>query len=197
MRAVLATHNPGKIREMREILGELGVEVLTQTEAGADVEVEETGTTFAENAWLKAKAVMEQTGLPAIADDSGLVVDALDGAPGVYSARFGGPGLDDDGRTALLLERMEGREDRKCRYVCAICCCFPDGRVIRSEATCEGEVGHAPMGDGGFGYDPVFWLPDRNCTMAQISAEEKNGISHRGKALRAFRREWELNGADR
>ncbi len=191
MKVVLATHNPGKVREMREILDAFGAQVLTQTEAGADVEVEETGTTFAENAYLKAHAVMEATGLPAIADDSGLVVDALDGAPGVYSARFGGPDLDDDGRTALLLQRMEGKENRSCRYVCAICCCFPDGRVLRSEATCEGEVGFSLMGDGGFGYDPVFWLPERGCTMAQLTPEEKNAISHRGKALRAFEKEWE------
>jgi XTP/dITP diphosphohydrolase len=196
MTLVLATRNAHKIREMRQILSRMGIECVTQQELGCDLDVEETGTTFAENAYLKARAVMEATGLPAVADDSGLVVDALDGAPGVYSARFGGPELDDDGRTALLLERMEGREDRACRYVCAICCCFPDGRVLRSQATCEGEVGHTPMGDGGFGYDPVFWLPDRGCTMAQISAEEKNSISHRGKALRAFRKEWERNGAD-
>ena len=191
MKVVLASRNPGKIREMREILGSFGVEIITQAQAGADIEVEETGTTFAENAYLKAHTIMEATGLPAIADDSGLVVDALDGAPGVYSARFGGPGLDDDGRTALLLEKMAGRTDRTCRYVCAICCCFPDGRILRSEETCEGEVNHAPAGEGGFGYDPVFRLPEYDRTMAQITAEEKHAISHRGKALREFRKEWE------
>ena len=191
MRAVLASHNKKKMKEMREILAQLGVEVISQAEAGVDIEPEETGTTFEENARIKARAIMEATGLPAIADDSGLVVDALDGAPGVYSARYGGDGLDDDGRWKLLLKNMEGKEDRACRFVCVICCALPDGAEVMSRGTVEGQVAFGPEGDGGFGYDPVFYLPDRGCTMACLPAEEKNAISHRGNALRAFREEWE------
>ena len=191
MRAVLASHNKKKMKEMREILAQLGVEVISQAEAGVDIEPEETGTTFEENARIKARAIMEATGLPAIADDSGLVVDALDGAPGVYSARYGGDGLDDDGRWKLLLKNMEGKEDRACRFVCVICCALPDGAEVMSRGTVEGQVAFGPEGDGGFGYDPIFYLPDRGCTMACLPAEEKNAISHRGNALRAFREEWE------
>ena len=191
MRAVLASHNKKKMKEMREILAQLGVEVISQAEAGVDIEPEETGTTFEENARIKARAIMEATGLPAIADDSGLVVDALDGAPGVYSARYGGEGLDDDGRWKLLLKNMEGKEDRACRFVCVICCALPDGAEVMSRGTVEGQVAFGPEGDGGFGYDPVFYLPERGCTMACLPAEEKNAISHRGNALRAFREEWE------
>ena len=191
MRAVLASHNKKKMKEMREILAQLGVEVISQAEAGVDIEPEETGTTFEENARIKARAIMEATGLPAIADDSGLVVDALDGAPGVYSARYGGEGLDDDGRWKLLLKNMEGKEDRACRFVCVICCALPDGSEVMSRGTVEGQVAFGPEGDGGFGYDPIFYLPDRGCTMACLPAEEKNAISHRGNALRAFQEEWE------
>jgi len=191
MRAVLASHNKKKMKEMREILAQLGVEVISQAEAGVDIEPEETGTTFEENARIKARAIMEATGLPAIADDSGLVVDALDGAPGVYSARYGGEGLDDDGRWKLLLKNMEGKEDRACRFVCVICCALPDGAEVMSRGTVEGRVAFGPEGDGGFGYDPIFYLPERGCTMACLPAEEKNAISHRGNALRAFREEWE------
>ena len=191
MRAVLASHNKKKMKEMREILAQLGVEVISQAEAGVDIEPEETGTTFEENARIKARAIMEATGLPAIADDSGLVVDALDGAPGVYSARYGGEGLDDDDRWKLLLKNMEGKEDRACRFVCVICCALPDGAEVMSRGTVEGQVAFGPEGDGGFGYDPIFYLPERGCTMACLPAEEKNAISHRGNARRAFREEWE------
>ena len=191
MRAVLASHNKKKMKEMREILSRLGVEVISQAEAGVDLEPEETGTTFEENARIKARAIMEATGLPAIADDSGLVVDALDGAPGVYSARYGGEGLDDTDRWKLLLKNMEGKEDRACRFVCVICCALPDGTEVMSRGTVEGRVAFGPEGDGGFGYDPIFYLPERGCTMACLPAEEKNAISHRGNALRAFREEWE------
>ena len=191
MRAVLASHNKKKMKEMREILAQLGVEVISQAEAGVDIEPEETGTTFEENARIKARAIMEATGLPAIADDSGLVVDTLDGAPGAYSARYGGEGLDDDDRWKLLLKNMEGKEDRACRFVCVICCALPDGAEVMSRGTVEGQVAFGPEGDGGFGYDPVFYLPERGCTMACLPAEEKNAISHRGNALRAFREEWE------
>lgn len=187
MKLVLASKNPGKLKELQEILGSLGVEVLLESQVGLDLEVEETGTTFAENAFLKADAVMRASGLPAIADDSGLVVDALDGAPGVYSARFGGKESDGE-RTALLLEKLEGVpvEKRTARFVSAIACCLPDGRTITADGSCEGVIADAPRGQGGFGYDPVFLVPPLGRTFAELSAEEKNRISHRGSALRAF-----------
>lgn len=196
MRAVLASHNKKKIAELRTILSGLGVEVLSQADVGVSLEPEETGTTFAENARIKAEAVMRATGLPAIADDSGLMVDALGGAPGVYSARYGGPGLDDTGRWQLLLRNMEGQTDRACRFVCAICCCFPDGTELTAYGECPGTVAHEAHGAGGFGYDPVFWLPQYGKTMAELTPEEKNAISHRGKALRAFKEGWEDHGTD-
>lgn len=187
MKLVLASKNPGKLRELQEILGSLGVEVLLESQVGLDLEVEETGTTFEENAFLKADAVMKASGLPAIADDSGLVVDALDGAPGVYSARFGGR-ESDAARTALLLEKLEGvpADKRTARFVSAIACRLPDGRTVAAKGSCEGVVAAAPRGQGGFGYDPVFLVPSLGKTFAELSAEEKNKISHRGAALRAF-----------
>ena len=198
MKAVLASHNKKKMAEMRAILGELGVEVLSQSDVGVDMEPEETGTTFEENSRIKAVAIMEATGLPAIADDSGLVVEALDGAPGVYSARYGGEGLDDTGRWQLLLKNMEGKEDRACKFVSVICCAFPDGTELMARGEVHGVVAQGPKGEGGFGYDPVFWLPERNKSMAELTAEEKNQISHRGNALRVFKKELEkkLNGTD-
>ena len=172
---------------MNDILSQLGIEVCSEAEAGVDVEVEETGTTFEENSLLKARAVMEASGLPAIADDSGLCVDALGGAPGVYSARYGGEGLDDIQRYRLLLENMRGQMPRTARFVSVITCCFPNGDVISARGECPGTIAFAPMGEGGFGYDPVFFVPALKKTFAQLSAEEKNAISHRGKALQAFR----------
>ncbi len=183
---VLATHNPGKLKEMSAILAELGIQVVGPDELGIDVEVEETGTTFAENAMLKAQAICAASGLPAIADDSGLCVDALNGGPGVYSARYGGEGLDDRGRTMLLLENMRGQTTRAAHFACAICCVFPSGDTLTAEGRCEGAIAFAPMGEGGFGYDPVFLVPEKAKTFSQLTAEEKNAISHRGKALRAF-----------
>ena len=198
MRAVLASHNKKKMAEMRAILGELGVEVLSQAEVGVSIEPEETGTTFEENSRIKAVAIMEATGLPAIADDSGLVVEALDGAPGVYSARYGGEGLDDTGRWQLLLKNMEGKENRACKFVSVICCAFPDGTELMARGEVHGVVAQGPKGEGGFGYDPIFWLPERGKSMAELTAEEKNQISHRGNALRVFKKELEkkLNGTD-
>ena len=186
MKFVLATHNPGKIQEMRDILSQLGVEVVSPAELGVDVDVEETGDTFAENAMLKAKAICAAAGLPAIADDSGLCVDALNGGPGVYSARYGGEGLDDAGRTALLLQNMRGQTTRAAHFACAIACAFPNGDTLTAEGRCDGAVAFAPMGQGGFGYDPVFLVPEKAKTFSQLTAEEKNEISHRGRALRAF-----------
>ena len=191
MRFVLASNNARKLEELRQILSQMGHEVLSQREAGLNLTVEETGTTFEENARLKARGASDALGLPVIADDSGLVVDALDGAPGVYSARYGGEGLDDTDRWKLLLKNMEGKTDRACRFVSVICCVLPNGEEVMSRGEVHGVVAQGPSGDGGFGYDPIFYLPERGCTMAQLSAEEKNAISHRGNALRAFREEWE------
>ena len=187
MKLVLASKNPKKLKEMREILSHLGVEVCLQSDVGIDVDVEETGTTFEENSLLKAKAVMEASGLPAIADDSGLCVDALGGAPGVYSARYGGSELDDAGRYRLLLENLRGQMTRTAKFVSVITCCFPNGDVICARGECPGTIAYAPMGEGGFGYDPVFFVPPLKKTFAQLTPEEKNAVSHRGKALAAFR----------
>ena len=186
MKLVLASKNKKKLVEMNDILSHLGIEVCSEAEAGVDVEVEETGTTFEENSLLKAKAVMEASGLPAIADDSGLCVDALGGAPGVYSARYGGEGLDDVQRYQLLLDNMKGQMPRTARFVSVITCCFPNGDVLSARGECEGSVAFAPMGEGGFGYDPIFFVPGLKKTFSQLTPEEKNAISHRGKALEAF-----------
>ena len=186
MKLVLASRNEKKLTEMRDILSHMGVEVCLQADVGVDVDVEETGTTFEENSPLKARAVMEASGLPAIADDSGLCVDALNGAPGVYSARYGGEGLDDEGRYRLLLDNMRG-QPRSAKFVSVITCCFPGGEVLTARGECPGTIAFAPQGEGGFGYDPVFFLPQLKKTFAQLTPEEKNAISHRGKALEVFR----------
>ena len=186
MKFVLASHNPGKLAEMQSILSGLGVEVVSPAEAGVEVDVEETGTTFAENAMLKAKAYCEASGLPAIADDSGLCVDALNGGPGVYSARYGGEDLDDRGRCMLLLSNLRGQTTRAAHFSCAIACAFPDGRTLTAEGRCDGAIAFAPLGDGGFGYDPLFLLTEKGKTFGQLSPEEKSAVSHRGKALAAF-----------
>ena len=191
MKLVLASKNAHKLVEMKDILSQLGMEVVLESDVGVDVDVEETGATFEENAYLKAHAVMEASGLPAIADDSGLCVDALNGAPGVYSARYGGPGLDDAGRYKLLLENMRGQLDRRCRFVSAICCCFPNGDRVEARGECAGTLAYAPKGEDGFGYDPVFFVPGLKKTFAELSPEEKNAISHRGNALKAFREKLE------
>lgn len=191
MRAVLASQNKKKLRELQEILAKQGIEVLLQSELGLSLTVEETGTTFAENAALKARAVCEASGLVAISDDSGLVVDALGGAPGVYSARYGGEGLDDAGRYQLLLQEMAGKTQRTCRFVCVICCAFPNGDQILAQGTCEGLVAAAPQGSEGFGYDPIFYLPEKGKSMAELSAEEKHQLSHRGAALRVLQEKLE------
>ncbi len=183
---VLASHNAHKLSEMSAILGKMGVEVVSPASIGVDVDVEETGTTFEENSLLKAKAIMELSGLPAIADDSGLCVDCLDGAPGVYSARYGGEGLDDQGRYRLLLENMKGQGTRAAKFVSVITCCFPNGDTVVARGECPGTIAYAPMGESGFGYDPVFFVPQLKKTFAQLTPEEKNAISHRGRALEAF-----------
>ena len=182
MKVVLASHNQKKMVEMKAILSQMGVEVLSQAEVGVDLEPEETGTTFEENARIKAQAVMQATGLPAIADDSGLRV---------YSARYGGPGLDDTGRWQLLLKNMAGESNRACKFVSVICCAFPDGGEVMARGECPGILAQGPSGDGGFGYDPIFYLPQLGKTMAQLTPAEKNQISHRARALAGFQKEWE------
>ena len=184
MKFVLASHNQGKLAEMQRILGQLGVEVVLQSELGLALEPEETGTTFTENARIKAEAVMQASGLPAIADDSGLCVDALNGAPGVYSARYGG--LDDDvARYRLLLENLRGAGTRAAHFHTSVVCCFPNGDVLEAEGDCHGTIAYAPQGENGFGYDPVFFVPEMRKTFGQLTPEEKNAISHRGVAPRA------------
>ncbi len=186
MKFVLASRNAHKLEEMRSILAGHGIEAVSEEAAGAAVEVEETGETFAENALLKARAVMEKSGLPAIADDSGLCVDALNGAPGVYSARYGGPELDDAGRYRLLLQALRGQTDRTAHFTSAIACVFPNGDLIEAEGVCPGTIAFAPQGTGGFGYDPIFFLPQLRKTYAQLTPEEKAAVSHRGRALAVF-----------
>lgn len=185
MKLVLASKNEKKLAEMNAILSELGVEVCSEAQAGVDVDVEETGTTFEENSLLKARAVMEASGLPAIADDSGLCVDALNGAPGIYSARYGGVDSD-QARYRLLLENLRGAGARTAHFHTAIVCCFPNGDRLDAAGDCFGTIAYAPQGDNGFGYDPVFFVPELRKTFAQLTPEEKNAISHRGNALRAF-----------
>ena len=187
MKMVLASKNAHKLVEMRDILSRLGVEVVLESEVGVDVDVEETGATFEENAFLKARAVMEASGLPAIADDSGLCVDALNGAPGVYSARYGHKSSDAE-RIAYLLENLKDvpAERRTAKFVCVITCLWPDGRRIVARGECPGQILFAPKGTGGFGYDPVFYLPELEKTYAELAPEEKNAISHRARALQAF-----------
>lgn len=191
MKMVLASKNPHKLTEMSAILSQLGIEVVLESEVGADVEVEETGTTFEENAALKAKAVMEATGLPAIADDSGLCVNALGGGPGVYSARYGGEGLNDQDRYRLVLTGLSGQLDRSAKFVSAICCAFPNGDTVTARGECPGLITYSPRGEDGFGYDPIFLVPETKKTFAQMTAQEKNAISHRGVALQKFKVELE------
>ena len=187
MKMILASNNKGKLREMRELLSGLGIEVLSQREAGFDIEVEETGTTFEENSYLKASAITAMSGLPAVADDSGLMVDYLGGEPGVYSARYTGNHEDNDvDRYMFLLKKMEGVEDRRSKFVSAVCCTFPNGDIIRTRGECHGNILHAPVGEHGFGYDPIFFLPELRKTYAQLTPDEKAQVSHRGKALEIF-----------
>lgn len=182
-RIVIASNNAGKLREIRDILQPLGFTVVSQREAGISIEVEENGETFAENAALKARAVYEALHCPVIADDSGLLVDALDGAPGVHSHRFAGEGATDADRNAKLLELLDGvpAEKRTARFECVLCYVDAAGETHFFSGTCEGRIGTAPAGKNGFGYDPLFCVGDR--TMAQMTEEEKNQVSHRANAL--------------
>lgn len=186
MKVILASRNAGKLREMNEILSKYGMDVVSRDDAGIDTfEVEETGSTFEENSYLKAKAIMDVTGCPTIADDSGLVVDALDGAPGVYSARFAGEECDDDRNNALLLEKMKDIpwEKRTARFLSVITMLFPDGRELVARGTVEGHIADGIYGTGGFGYDTLFIPEGYNDTFGIISSDIKNSISHRANAL--------------
>ena len=193
MKFIIATNNAKKLVELERILNPLGIEAVSAKEAGVVLdEVDETGTTFSENAFIKANAAFEKTGMPAVADDSGICVDALDGRPGIFSARYSPEDcITDEDRTAKILEELEGVPDEKrgAHYTCAICCILPDGRRIEVEEICEGKIGYEFIGDGGFGYDPIFVFGDR--TFAQMTADEKDKFSHRGKALRELRAELE------
>lgn len=185
MQFLIATHNKKKQAEMQRILGPLGIEVLTADMAGlALTDVEETGETFRENAFLKAHSGCEESGLPCIADDSGLCVDALGGAPGVYSARFAGDHGNDEANMQKLLLELHNvpDEQRTAAFVSAICVCFPDGRKLEVEGRCQGKIGYEKRGDGGFGYDPLFMVGERS--FAELTAAEKDAISHRGDGLR-------------
>lgn len=187
---LIATHNMKKQAELQRILGPLGINVLTADMAGVELsDVDETGETFEENAFLKACSGCKESGMVCVADDSGLMVDFLDGAPGVYSARFGGEHGNDAKNNEKLLNLMKDvpDEERTARFVSCVCCCFPDGRYFTVRGTCEGTIAHEVHGSGGFGYDPLFLVGEK--TFGELSAEEKDKVSHRGNALRKFVKE--------
>lgn len=186
---VFATKNEGKMKEVREILQAAGCKVLSMAEAGIDIEVEEDGTTFEENAIKKATAIMEVTGRLVLADDSGLEVDYIGGEPGVYSARYGGVETPYAVKNQMIMERLEKAqgEERSARFICVIAAAFPDGRTLTARGTIEGVIGYEEKGSNGFGYDPIFMVPEYGCTTAEMASELKNAVSHRGKALRAMK----------
>lgn len=189
MKVVLASKNKHKLIEISKITEKFDIELVMESDLGVDIDVEETGTTFEENSFLKANAVMQATGLPALADDSGIAVDALNGEPGVYSARYGfDESLDDWGRLQLLLKNTEQVPDghRQAQFVCVITLVMPDGQTIQARGEVHGELLRAPAGEGGFGYDPIFYYPPYGKTLAEVTPEEKNQVSHRAKALQAF-----------
>ena len=192
MKVILASKNQHKLTELSAILSQLGFEIALESEYGLDIDVEETGTTFEENSYLKAEAVMKASGLPVLADDSGLMVDALGGAPGVYSARYGHKSSD-QARTAYLLENLKDvpEEKRAAKFACVITCLWPDGRKIVARGECPGVIAFEPHGENGFGYDPVFYFPERKMTYAELPSEEKNAISHRARALQDFCRKYQ------
>ena len=189
MKMVLVSKNPHKLVEIQKIVERFDIQLVLESELGVDIDVEETGTTFEENSLLKAKAVMEATGLPALADDSGIAVDALNGAPGVYSARYGfDDTLDDWGRLQLLLKNTENVPDgqRQAQFVCVITLMTPEGQMIQARGEVHGELLRAPAGTGGFGYDPIFYYPPLGKTLAEVAPEEKNQVSHRARALKVL-----------
>ena len=189
MKVVLASHNPHKLKEISKITEKFGFELVLQSDLGVDIGVEETGSTFEENSFQKAEAVMKATGLPALADDSGIAVDALNGEPGIYSARYGfDETLDDWGRMMLLLKNTEHVPDgqRQAQFVCVITFITPEGKTIQARGEIHGQLTREPRGENGFGYDPIFYYPPFGKTTAEVSPEEKNAVSHRGVALQKF-----------
>lgn len=193
MKIIIATHNKHKLAEMARILEPMGYEVVTDRDIGIELtDVEENGRTFLENARIKAEAGCRESGLPCIADDSGLCVDALDGEPGVYSARYSGEHGNDAANNEKLLFNLKDVPDEKrtARFVCAICVSFSDGSEITAEGACEGKIGYEYRGNNGFGYDPLFMVGDRS--FAEFSAEEKDAVSHRGNALKKLRKKLEI-----
>lgn len=183
---IVATKNKGKYQEIKEILTNMPFNVISMGELSLDIDIEETGKTFEENALIKAKKVCKLTGEIVIADDSGLEVDYLDGAPGIYSSRFGGENATDEGKNRKLLKMLEGVpfEKRKARFVCAIAVVYPEGKHFIVKGICDGYIGFKPEGNNGFGYDPLFYLPEYGMTTAQMEPKEKHKVSHRGKALK-------------
>lgn len=188
-RIVFATGNQDKLKEIRMILADLDVEILSMKEAGISTDIEENGTTFEENAVIKAKAVAECTDAIVLADDSGLEIDYLNKEPGIYSARYMGEDTSYEIKNQSLLDRLSGvpKEDRTARFVCAIAAVLPDKEIIVKRETIEGYIGYEPAGENGFGYDPIFYVDEYNCSTAQLPSEMKNELSHRGKALRAMK----------
>ncbi len=188
---IFATGNQDKMREIREILGDLDTEILSLKDAGIVLDVEENGTTFEENAMIKARAAAEKTDAIVLADDSGLEIDCLNKEPGVYSARYMGEDTSYIVKNQALLERLKGvpKEKRTARFVCAVAAVFPDGETLVKSGTIEGYIGEKPEGENGFGYDPIFYVEEYRCSTAALSREQKNAISHRGNALRAIKGE--------
>jgi len=189
MKVVLASKNQHKLVEISKITEKFGFELVLQSQLGVDIDVEEIGSTFEENSYIKAKAVMEATGLPALADDSGIAVDALNGEPGIYSARYGfDPTLDDWGRLQLLLKNAQDIPDgqRQAQFVCVITMVTPEGQTIQARGEIHGQLTREPRGENGFGYDPIFYYPPMGKTTAEMTAEEKNQVSHRANALNVF-----------
>lgn len=189
MKVVLASKNKHKLEEISKITEKFDMELVLESELGVDIDVEETGSTFEENSYLKAEAVMKATGLPALADDSGIAVDALNGEPGIYSARYGfDESLDDRGRLNLLLKNTENVPDdkRQAKFVCVITLVTPQGQTIQARGEVHGMLLRQPAGENGFGYDPIFYYPPFGKSLAQVSPEEKNRVSHRSNALKVF-----------
>ena len=186
---IFATGNQNKMREIREIYEDLGYEILSMKEAGISVDIVEDGKTFEENALIKARAIADQVDAIVLADDSGLEIDYLNKEPGIYSARYMGEDTSYHIKNANLISRLEGVSDEKrtARFVCAIAAVLPNGEVLHSEGTIEGIIGYEEQGENGFGYDPIFYLPQYGCTTAQLEPDVKNELSHRGKALRAIK----------
>lgn len=197
-RIIFATGNQGKMKEIREIMANISDKIFSLREAGIEINIDENGTTFEENAIIKARTICELTGQIVMADDSGLEVDYMDKAPGVYSARYLGEDTSYSIKNAAIIKNLENAEgeERSARFVCVIATAFPDGRIITARGVIEGLIGYEEKGDNGFGYDPIFYVPEYNMTTAQMNSEQKNKISHRGKALRLMKEKLKYEGID-